>query len=53
MPRTYSLDLRDRVVELVASGEPSRAVAELIDCKRCERHGRSGRGRRVVRLPGQ
>ena len=31
MPRTYSLDLRERVVELVASGEPSRAVAELID----------------------
>ena len=31
MPRAYSLDLRERVVELVASGEPCRAVAELFD----------------------
>ena len=30
MPRAYSLDLRERVVGLVASGEPCRAVAELI-----------------------
>ena len=31
MPRAYSLDLRERVVGLVASGEPCRAVAELVD----------------------
>ena len=31
MPRAYSLDLRERVVGLVASGEPCRAVAELFD----------------------
>ena len=31
MPRAYSLDLRERVVALVASGEPCRAVAELFD----------------------
>ena len=30
MPRAYSLDLRERVVGLVASGEPCRAVAELL-----------------------
>ena len=31
MPRAYSLDLRERVVGLVTSGEPCRAVAELFD----------------------
>lgn len=31
MPRAYSLDLRERVVDLVAGGEPCRAVAELFD----------------------
>ena len=31
MARPYSLDLRERVVELVASGETCRAVAELYD----------------------
>jgi transposase len=31
MPRAHSLDLRERVVGLVASGEPCRAVAELFD----------------------
>lgn len=31
MARAYSLDLRERVVGLVASGEACRAVAELYD----------------------
>ena len=31
MARAYSLDLRERVVGLVASGETCRAVAELYD----------------------
>jgi transposase len=31
MARPYSLDLRERVVALVASGEPCRVVAELFD----------------------
>lgn len=31
MPRAYSLDLRERVVGLVAGGEPCRAVAELFE----------------------
>jgi transposase len=31
MPRAYSLDLRERVVGLVAGGEPCRAVAERFE----------------------
>ncbi|MBS0242709.1 MAG: IS630 family transposase [Proteobacteria bacterium] len=31
MARPYSLDLRERVVALVAAGQPCRAVAELFD----------------------
>jgi hypothetical protein len=31
MPRAYSLDLRERVVGLVASGEPCRVVVDLFD----------------------
>ena len=31
MARAYSLDLRERVVASVASGQPCRSVAELFD----------------------
>ena len=37
MARPYSLDLRERVVGSVASGESCRMVAALFRCQRCER----------------
>jgi len=52
MPRAYSLDLRERVVGLVASGEPCRAVAELFDVSVASVVKWSQRARRqAARLP--